>query len=293
MFLRDILCIFVLSHFSPSVYKCVECTLVLKPKNVAVLSGEIATFHCASSVSKKGNIAWSTINSGNFIYINSVLDPSVSSYISVSDRDDGNCTLKINASLTAAKKYICMEADSGAETSAELIVLETNKTCKTQLTTVCVDANYSIKCAGNWDPSVNCLQWNQDPDSIVLQGIKTPGFHNDVATNTWIFNSKNELHDVYCWTKFESERPKATSATNIPEFHYVYSSNPTKKTLDECCSHCEQCSKKYCEGEIAAIVLFASALLGENAWLLHRFLKDRKEKKKEIKASDGSEKIDK
>jgi len=104
----------------------IECTLVIKPENVAAVSGESVALHCASDVSA-GNIIWSSKDPGSSpkeqIYNNNVLALRFSSYISVSDREDGNCSLNINASLTAAKRYICTEADSGLEASAELIVL--------------------------------------------------------------------------------------------------------------------------------------------------------------------------
>ena len=90
------------------------------------MSGEDITLHCASNVSA-GNILWITKDPGSsdieIIYIQNITAPSVSSYISVSDREDGNCSLNINASLAAAKRYICTEADSGLEASAELIVM--------------------------------------------------------------------------------------------------------------------------------------------------------------------------
>src|SRR6218665_1051702 len=90
------------------------------------MSGNVITLNCSSDVSK-GNIAWNTISPGSssrdIIYNDKVLASSVSSYISVSDRDDGNCTLIINGSLAAAKRYICMERDSGQEASADLVVM--------------------------------------------------------------------------------------------------------------------------------------------------------------------------
>lgn len=90
-----------------------------------MVSGESVILHCASDISK-GNIVWGTRDPGlsgiDDVY-NQGLTESFSSYISVSESEDGNCSLNINASLTAANIYICTEANSGQEASAELIVL--------------------------------------------------------------------------------------------------------------------------------------------------------------------------
>lgn len=100
-----------------------ECALVIKPRDVVAATGEVATFNCSSSASKRGNIAWSVGESTNYIYARDELSPHVTSYINVTDRDDGNCSLIITASLAIANKYICRELDSGNEASAELTVM--------------------------------------------------------------------------------------------------------------------------------------------------------------------------
>lgn len=107
-------------------YLCVagaECALVIKPQNEAAYSGKVVTLYCASSVSTRGNIAWSITDPGNFIYAQDQLARNFTSYISVNDIYDGNCSLTINASLATANRYICTELSSGDSASAELIVL--------------------------------------------------------------------------------------------------------------------------------------------------------------------------
>lgn len=100
-----------------------ECALVIKPQDVVAVSGEIVIMDCSSSASKRGNILWSVTDPGNYIYGHNETSPKVKSYISVSERDDGSCSLTINASLAAANKYICRDLDSEDQASAELIVM--------------------------------------------------------------------------------------------------------------------------------------------------------------------------
>ena len=87
----------------------------------------MVTLSCSSDKLSKGNIAWSTVNPGSSrkepIYNQGVRALSVSSYVSVNDSDDGSCSLNINASEDAAKRYICIDRETGEEASAELIVL--------------------------------------------------------------------------------------------------------------------------------------------------------------------------
>lgn len=100
----------------------VEGKLDIKPQNIIEQIGEDVTLQCASNATK-GRIAWSTTNIENYIYSGNVLDPAVSSYIYVDERDDGSCNLMITASATAAQRYICIDRVTGDNASADLTVV--------------------------------------------------------------------------------------------------------------------------------------------------------------------------
>lgn len=100
----------------------VEGKLAIKPQNIIENIGEAVTLECASR-DLKGNIAWSATNIENYIYSGETLDPAVSSYIYVDERDDGSCNLMITASAIAARSYICIDRATGDNASADLTVV--------------------------------------------------------------------------------------------------------------------------------------------------------------------------
>lgn len=230
MFLREILFTCVVLHFTQSFYKSVECALVITPENVAVLSGGTATLHCASD---QGSIVWKTTDPGStrrdIIYNNNVTASSVSSYISVKGSADGSCSLNIIASATAAKRYICIESATGAEASAELTVLESHTMCNVLLVNSAVHISCSIVSTGNWYPVVECEQRNEDGTTVLVRN-ESKRSDNNKAPSTLAFTSKKELNDVVCSGKFQqNEKPKETTATNIPKgdfrtlaYRYIY-----------------------------------------------------------------------
>lgn len=230
MFFRDILCFCVFLYFIPSVYKCVECALSIKPQNIAAVSGTVITLSCSSDVSK-GNIAWNTISPGSsrrdIIYNDKVLAESVSSYISVSDRDDGNCTLNINASLAAAKRYICMERDSGQEASADLVVMDITSRCDSMVTANnSVDVSCYIASTGNWASVAICKEYYETRE-YTLDGKQ--------VQNTWNFRGSNASHAIYCWTKFakSEEFAEANCASNVPNDIWIHAYQPVNTAADE------------------------------------------------------------
>lgn len=102
----------------------VQCDLIMKPQNVAAMSGEIVTLDCASDTEE--SVAWVAYSPGSsdrdYIFGGWDLSESASQYISISRQRKGHCSLHINTTRRAAKRYICVEQGSTMEASAELIV---------------------------------------------------------------------------------------------------------------------------------------------------------------------------
>lgn len=103
----------------------VHGSLVIKPHNVAAMSGDVVSLSCASD--SEDSVAWVAYSPGSAEreYISDCRDlsPSASQYISIYRERKGPCSLRINATRIAAKRYICKEPVSAMEASAELIIL--------------------------------------------------------------------------------------------------------------------------------------------------------------------------
>lgn len=74
--------------------------------------------------------------------------------------------------------------------------------------------------AGNWAPVVECKHWKPDVGITVLPGNQTSTtVDNNVVTRTWNYISEKECFHLFCEASFdESERPKESSAKNIPKY---------------------------------------------------------------------------
>lgn len=102
----------------------VQGALIITPQNAVAMSGEVAVLSCASD---SDNVTWVAYSPGpserEYIFSGGTLSQSVSSYISISQEKRGHCSLRINATMLAAKRYVCVEQGSATTASAELIVL--------------------------------------------------------------------------------------------------------------------------------------------------------------------------
>jgi hypothetical protein len=199
--------------------------LNITPTNTVALSGEIVVLNCSSD--SEDSLTWVAYSPGSpereYIFNKGVVFVSVNSYISFSVLKRGHCSLIINATKAAAKRYICIEQRSTAQASAELIVLERNPECLSKLTDSSVNMTCSVEYFGNWVP---IIEWRTQKG----QNLEAKQYHSEadvVSSNLFLplYETKGDIaFRINVALKFNvSGRSDDTTATNVPEYNHTIS----------------------------------------------------------------------
>lgn len=201
-------------------------TLIVTPRNHAVVSGREVDMDCQTDAGQK--LKWYRQRPGSpeehemQIYNGYFFAPYVALFYTINTSTNGYHILRFNASQETAQRYNCLEPGSLNASSAEVIVLESDPSCEVTHYDGYINITCTIVFRGNWVPVMKWTWCNNE--TIIISDVFNSTSPNDRLSSSLIIrgNGSNSGTCYRLTTLFRgTERPLGTSADNIPSYNHT------------------------------------------------------------------------